>query len=338
MNALYHVIKPLLSVCEAELAHELTIRLLQFIGRFSGSSQLNSHPIKVAGLTFPNRVGLAAGFDKDGRAIAGLNRLGFGSIEIGGVTPRAQAGNPKPRVFRYPKEMAVINRMGFNSKGIPHLKARLNQTADIYPTILGANLGINKDTPLERAVDDFLHGLTSLLSRVDYFTINLSSPNTPGLRHLQYVDRLDGLLRVLVAERNALLVQSGRAVPVPLFVKVSPDLDVVLLRETVLAAQGVGIDGVIATNTTIDRTGLHHHLANQAGGLSGRPLLRKSLRAVEAIREAVGSTWPIIGVGGITSGEDAQAMRRAGADLIQLYTALIYRGPRLVKELIDATT
>ncbi|MCY4129936.1 MAG: quinone-dependent dihydroorotate dehydrogenase [Gammaproteobacteria bacterium] len=335
MNLIYECARPLLAACNPETAHSLTLRGLRLSGRFSGGGKPQGTAVELAGLTFSNRVGLAAGFDKNGEAIVGLTRLGFGFIEIGGVTPLAQPGNPKPRVYRLASYGAVINRLGFNNDGVERIHDRLKQTPAIKPTLLGVNLGINRDTPIEEAARDYLTCMRSLCEFADYFTINISSPNTPRLRELHYGQQLKLTLKSVLTERDKLVQTSGCRLPV--FVKVSPDLDTITTQELAQRIREAGCDGLIATNTTTDRSSIRHRLANQEGGLSGRPLLERSLSTVMCIREAVGADFPIVGVGGISSGTDAIAMREAGADLIQVYTALVYRGPRLVRELVSAT-
>ena len=334
MNFLYQCARPILASLDAETAHGLTLKGLQLTGKVGHPRAFSGEGVELAGLVFPNRVGLAAGFDKNGVAIAGLSRLGFGFLEIGAVTPLPQAGNPKPRLFRLPSERAVINRMGFNNDGVGQVRERLCAMKDIQPVLLGVNLGINKDTPIQRADDDYRACIRQLVDVVDFLTINISSPNTPHLRDLEGDSGLEALLNSVLTTRSESLKDKRKLVPI--FVKVSPDLDPVFLRELALRVQAAGCDGLIATNTTVSRSGVEGRLAKQEGGLSGAPLLKLSLRAVEILRDAVGSTYPIIGVGGISSGEDAMAMRRAGADLIQVYTALVFRGPRLVRELCHA--
>ena len=334
MNLFYQCARPILGVCDPETAHTLTLRGLRLAGRLRGVGQPEGESVELAGLRFENRVGLAAGFDKNGEAVVGLTQLGFGFIEIGGVTPLAQEGNPKPRLFRLSSHGAVINRMGFNNDGVETISERLAATPSIAPTLLGINLGINRSTPIEEAASDFRQCMRSIFKYADYFTINISSPNTPGLRDLHSDPQLDETLRSVIGERDQLIRNEGRRLPV--FVKVSPDLDPGELRELVTRVRELKCDGLIATNTTTGRSGVSHRLAEEAGGLSGRPLFERSLQTVANAREALGPNFPIIGVGGISSGADAIAMRKAGADLIQVYTALVYRGPKLVKELITA--
>lgn len=312
----------------------MTLRGLRFVGRLQGVGQPKGTPIELAGLRFANRVGLAAGFDKNGEAVVGLSRLGFGFIEIGGVTPRAQPGSPKPRLFRLASYGAVINRMGFNSNGVERVRECLEQSQTIRPTLLGINLGVNRDTPIEEAAEDYRQCLRSLWDLADYFTVNVSSPNTPGLRDLQHNDLLDVTLKSVLTERDRLIGMHDRSLPV--FVKISPDQDASSSRELAIRVREAGCDGLIATNTTTDRTAIRHRHAGEEGGLSGRPLFKRALQTVRNVREAVGPDFPIIGVGGISSASDAIAMQEAGADLIQLYSALVYRGPKLVEELVAA--
>lgn len=281
-----------------------------------------------------NRVGLAAGFDKNAEAVVGLTQLGFGFIEVGGVTPLPQVGNPKPRLFRLASCGAVINRMGFNNDGVEKIHERLAAMPSIEPTLLGINLGINRDTPLEEADQDYRRCMRSLYDVADYFTINISSPNTPKLRNLQGDPQLEYTLKSVLEARDRLADNFDRQIPV--FVKVSPDLEPDVLRELVTRIREAKCDGLIATNTTTDRRAISHRLADQKGGLSGRPLFERSLQTVTNARVTVGADFPIFGVGGISSGADAIAMRDAGADLVQVYTALVYRGPNLVKELVNA--
>ena len=319
-----------------ETAHELALEGLR-LGHNLGAGRLfaqhPSLPVRVMGLDFPNPVGLAAGMDKNGDYIDALGELGFGFIEAGTVTPRPQPGNPKPRVFRLPAAQAVINRLGFNNKGIDHLVARARGRR--YPGILGINIGKNFDTPNERAVDDYLYCFERAYPVADYIAVNISSPNTQGLRDLQAAGELARLLQALVERREQLTGDSGRKVPVA--VKLAPDIDVETLPgvASVLAAHGV--DAVIATNTTIGRPGvsqLEH--ADETGGLSGRPLLEPSNRILSLLRDLLPAEIALIGVGGIMCGADAVQKFDRGADLVQFYTGFIYRGPGLVCECVDA--
>lgn len=289
------------------------------------------------GIRFPNPVGLAAGLDKDGACIDGLAALGFGFIEVGTVTPRAQPGNPKPRMFRLPQANALINRMGFNNGGVDAF-VRNVQASRFYQDkqgVLGLNIGKNADTPIERANDDYLTCLEKVYPFAAYVTVNISSPNTKNLRQLQQASELGALLSVLKQAQRSLADRHGRYVPIAL--KIAPDLDaeqITSIADSLLQHQ---IDAVIATNTTITRDavqGFAH--ADETGGLSGAPVLPLSNRVVSALRAELGNTIPIIGVGGILSGADAQAKMLAGASLVQIYTGLIYRGPALVSECAQA--
>lgn len=319
-----------------ETAHELALEGLR-LGHNLGAGRLFARhphlPVRVMGLDFPNPVGLAAGMDKNGDYIDALGELGFGFIEAGTVTPRPQAGNPKPRVFRLPEALAVINRLGFNNKGIDHLVARARGRR--YRGILGINIGKNFDTPNERAVDDYLYCFERAFPVADYIAVNISSPNTQGLRELQAARELDRLLEALAERREQLARDSGRRVPMA--VKLAPDIDVDTLPEVAAALAGRGVDAVIATNTTIARpgvAGLEH--AGEAGGLSGRPLLEPANRILSLLRKALPAEMALIGVGGITCGADAAQKFACGADLVQFYTGFIYRGPELVTECVDA--
>ena len=290
-----------------------------------------SRPVEVFGLRFPNRIGLAAGLDKQGNTIDALGRLGFGFIEVGTVTPRPQPGNPKPRLFRLPGAEAVVNRMGFNNDGINALVAAVER-ARSFAGIVGVNIGKNKDTPNERAIDDYLECMRKAWSVADYLAVNLSSPNTPGLRDLQQADACARLLARLKQEQGELGATHGRLVP--LLLKISPDLDAQQVRELSRVFLDGGLDGLIATNTTIDRcsvTGRRH--ADEAGGLSGRPLFNKSNDVLSRFADHLAGKIPIIGVGGVSSLDDAREKLQRGASLVQIYTALIYRGPALVAQL-----
>lgn len=333
---MYPLIRSLLFALDAERSHEVALAALRAYGALPG----RPHPLAgrarvVAGLTFGNPVGLAAGLDKDARAVAGLARLGFGHIEVGTVTPLPQPGNPRPRLFRLPGERALINRMGFNSGGVHGLAARLLDLRErdvLAGTILGVNVGKNRDTPLERAAADYVAGMTAVYATADYLTLNLSSPNTPGLRTLQSGAALGPLLDAVGEAGQALAARHGRRVPV--FLKIAPDLVDADLEIIAAAAADPGVDGFIATNTTIGRPGLAGvpHGA-EAGGLSGAPLRPLALATVARLRALVGPDVPVIGVGGIGSAADGAAMLAAGADLLQIYTGFIYRGPALVREL-----
>lgn len=337
---LYSAARPLLFSLDPETAHNLTLPALRSAARL-GLTRLISRPKPdprtVMGLNFPNPVGLAAGLDKDGAYIDGLAALGFGFIEVGTVTPRAQPGNPKPRMFRLPAANALINRMGFNNGGIDAF-VRNVQASRFYQEgqgILGLNIGKNANTPIERATDDYLTCLEKVYPYAAYVTINISSPNTKNLRQLQQASELDDLLSRLKQSQAALADQHSRYVPIVL--KIAPDLNGEQVKAIADALQRHKIDGVIATNTTIARDavqGLPH--AQEAGGLSGAPVRPLSDRVVAALYQELGGALPIIGVGGILSGADAQAKIDAGASLVQLYTGLIYRGPALVRECATA--
>ncbi|PPE67039.1 quinone-dependent dihydroorotate dehydrogenase [Caldimonas caldifontis] len=332
----YALARPFLFGLDPEHAHELTLAALARTQRTPlscvyGESRVDD-PVTVAGLRFPNRVGLAAGLDKNGRCIDGLAAMGFGFIEVGTVTPKPQPGNPKPRMFRLPQADALINRLGFNNDGLDTFIANVRQARfRSSGGILGLNIGKNASTPIERAVDDYLIGLDGVFPHADYVTVNISSPNTQNLRALQSDQALDDLLGALQARRQALVHAQGRSVP--MFVKIAPDLDESQIDVIAATLQRHGIDGVIATNTTIAREAVAHLPHGQeAGGLSGRPVFEASNRVIAALRAALGPGYPIIGVGGVMSGEDARAKLAAGADLVQIYTGLIYRGPGLVRE------
>jgi dihydroorotate dehydrogenase len=287
------------------------------------------------GLSFSNRLGLAAGFDKNALAVDGWFSLGFGHVEVGTVTPRPQAGNPLPRVYRLADAEAIINRMGFPNDGAESIAARLRSRRG--RGVVGVNIGKNATTPLERAIDDYMFCLRTVFPVADYVTVNVSSPNTVGLRSLQDTEQLVPLLSGLLEESRALEKRHSRHVP--LVVKLSPDLPEPQLRQIATAAAAVPVAGIIATNTTVSREAIPNHpLAGQAGGLSGRPLFAKSSAAVRILRETLGPGMPIIGVGGVACDQDAARLRQAGADLIQLYTAMVYRGPRLVHALATAAS
>jgi dihydroorotate dehydrogenase len=286
------------------------------------------------GLDFPNRIGLAAGLDKNGTAIDGLSHLGFGFLEVGTVTPRPQPGNPKPRLFRLPEQEAIINRMGFNNAGVDALVQNVARAR--YRGILGINIGKNFDTPIERAVDDYLICLDKAYPVANYITVNISSPNTKNLRQLQGVSELDGLLGPLKIRQTELADRHGKYVPLAL--KIAPDLDANQLINIADALRRHRIDAVIATNTTLGREGVETSpLATEAGGLSGSPLFEKSTELIRGLAQALAGELPIIAAGGITSGQRAHAKLEAGAKLVQLYSGLIYRGPTLVGECVEAT-
>ena len=333
----YPLIRPLLFALDAERAHELTLYLVA-LGDSLGLARptpADGKPVDVMGLRFPNRVGLAAGLDKNGTAVDGLSRLGFGFLEVGTVTPRPQPGNPKPRLFRLPEHEAIINRMGFNNAGVDALLEKLASIR--YRGILGINIGKNFDTPIEKAVDDYLLCLDKAYRQASYITVNISSPNTKNLRQLQGVSELDTLLSALKSRQNALADQHGKYVPLAL--KIAPDLETGQIIDIADALRRHRIDAVIATNTTLGREGVESSpLAAEAGGLSGGPLFEKSTAVIRSLARALAGELPIIAAGGITSGARAQAKIEAGAALVQIYSGLIYRGPQLVAECIEATS
>jgi dihydroorotate dehydrogenase len=332
----YALIRPFLFTLDAERAHELTLGLLAAGGSLGFAPRLpaRNNPAQVMGLDFPNRVGLAAGLDKNGTAIDGLDHLGFGFLEVGTVTPRPQPGNPKPRLFRLPAQEAIINRMGFNNAGIDTLLQNVARAR--YRGILGINIGKNFDTPIERAVDDYLICLDKAYALASYITVNISSPNTKNLRQLQGASELDALLGTLKARQTELADRHGKYVPLAL--KIAPDLDAGQIVNIADALRRHRIDGVIATNTTLGREGVETSpLATETGGLSGGPLFDKSTELVRSLAQALAGELPIIAAGGITSGKRARAKLDAGAKLVQLYSGLIYRGPTLVAECVAAT-
>ena len=338
----YALARPLLFRLDPEAAHDLTIDML---ARTQNSVLACSYrqtrvddPITLAGLRFPNRVGMAAGLDKNARCIDGLGAMGFGFVEVGTVTPLAQSGNPKPRMFRLPQAQALINRMGFNNDGLEAFLTNVQRArfrSEGTGLLLGLNIGKNAATPIERATDDYLIGLSGVYPHADYVTVNISSPNTKNLRALQSDDALDALLGALAQRREVLTQTHGRRVPV--FVKIAPDLDDTQVQVIAATLLRHGMDGVIATNTTLSRDavqGLPH--AEEAGGLSGAPVREASNRVVRQLRASLGPGYPIIGVGGIFSAADAVAKIEAGADLVQIYTGLIYQGPALVPQVAQA--
>jgi dihydroorotate dehydrogenase len=337
----YALARPFLFGLDAEAAHELTLgtiaRLQNTAAQCLWSQRRIDDPVTVAGLRFPNRVGLAAGLDKNGRCIDGLGAMGFGFIEVGTVTPKAQPGNPKPRMFRLPEAQALINRLGFNNDGLEAFLANVRRAHSFRAAggVVGLNIGKNATTPIENAAADYLAGLTGVFPHADYVSVNISSPNTKNLRTLQSDDALDALLGALTSHKALLEQQQARRVP--MFLKIAPDLDDEQIGVIAATLRRHGVDGVIATNTTIARDavqGLAH--ADEAGGLSGAPVREASNRVVRALRAALGPEFPIIGVGGVMSAADAKAKVAAGADLVQVYTGFIYRGPALVPEIARA--
>ena len=333
----YLLLRTLLFQLDPETAHDWTQMLMRLPGagllaRIAAFGIPNA-PRRVMGIDFPNPVGLAAGLDKDGECIAIWRALGFGFVEVGTVTPRPQPGNPKPRMFRLPRAQALINRMGFNNQGVDRLVERVRRTGG--QGVLGINIGKNADTPVERAVDDYLIGLRKVYPWAGYVAVNISSPNTPGLRDLQYGTALDRLLEALKTEQARLAAEHGRYVP--LAIKIAPDIADADLPTVGQALLRYELDAVIATNTTFSRAGVDNlpH-AQETGGLSGAPLMARSTAVVGQLREILGGKLPIIAVGGILSGADAAAKIAAGASLVQLYTGFIYRGPELIREAVKA--
>lgn len=337
------VIFPLLSRLDAESVHQQTLALLAWaqtgwrrplLQKIAG--ELPQQPINLFGLTFPNILGMAAGFDKDARVVNGLADLGFGHIEVGTLTPRPQPGNPLPRIFRLKVDKALINRMGFPNGGVqaalPRLKALAEQPRQF---VLGVSIGKQKETPLAEAENDYLMVLRSVFKYADYLAVNISSPNTPGLRNLQGGNYIGYLLRTLTAE-NEKLASRYEEEPRPLLVKIAPDLSWPELDEILTAALAANIDGLIATNTTMSREGLEDKNKDETGGLSGRPLTARSTEIIAYIHKETNGRLPIIGVGGIFTADDIRAKLDAGAALVQLYTALVYEGPRLPGNLLRA--
>jgi dihydroorotate dehydrogenase len=334
---LYRRLRPALFALDPEAAHRVSLASLEALRRAGLVRPAQPAPAacarSVMGLRFPNPVGLAAGLDKNGAYIDALGGLGFGFIEVGTITPRPQPGNPKPRMFRIPRAGAIINRLGFNNEGVDRLVANVQRAR--WRGVLGINIGKNMATKLDDALSDYRTCLRKVYAIASYVTVNISSPNTKGLRDLQAPDHLGWLLSGLERERQTLADGSGRYVPLAL--KIAPDLDREQVRAIAALTQKHGFDAIIATNTTVDRddvSALEH--GNEAGGLSGAPLKRKSNEVMRELAACIGGAIPLIGVGGIMSGADAQERIAAGASLVQLYTGLVYRGPELVRECIDA--
>jgi dihydroorotate dehydrogenase len=333
----YSWFRPLLFALDPEAAHHAAFTSLDVATQFGFAQRVlppvSAGPVTAMGLAFPNRVGVAAGLDKNGEHIDGLAALGFGFVECGTVTPRPQAGNPKPRLFRIVEADALVNRMGFNNDGVDRLLSNAAKTR--YRGILGLNIGKNFDTPSERAGDDYLSCLRVVYARASYVAVNVSSPNTPGLRNLQNAEALSALLDALKTEQAKLAQAHGKYTPIA--VKIAPDLDPAAIDDIARVLVKFRIDGVIATNTTVSRVAVRGlPYADEAGGLSGRPLREPSTAVLRALARALDGALPIIGVGGILSGADAKEKIDAGATLVQLYTGLIYRGPELVAECAKA--
>lgn len=332
----YGLVRKVMFKMGGETSHELGLDMLGAAERLSLLSymapKIPDCPVEMMGITFPNPVGLAAGLDKNGDYIDAFARLGFGFIEIGTITPRSQPGNPKPRLFRLEEKQAIINRMGFNNKGVDHLVEQVKKAK--FKGVLGINIGKNFDTPVENAVDDYLICLNKVYQHATYITVNISSPNTPGLRDLQFGDTLDELLAPIRARQLELAEEFGYK---PVLVKIAPDMDeenVRLVAETLIKNN---IDGVIATNTTLSREGVEDHkFGSEMGGLSGAPLEDSATETVAALVAALDGKLPVIGVGGILDGAGAVEKIDAGAELVQIYSGFIYRGPELIRESVDA--
>ncbi len=330
----YQLLRKLLFQFPPETAHKLALKLLK-LGYYSKINPLfykKVHkPINLFNITLDNPVGLAAGYDKNGDYIDALLSLGFGFIEIGTITPKPQAGNPKPRLFRLPKHHALINRMGFNNLGVDHMVKRLKSCQ--HQGIIGINIGKNATTPLEKASDDYIQCCQQVYAWADYITINISSPNTKGLRELQQTEKLTCLLQAIIASKTQLTEQYNKKVP--FVVKLSPDGELKTLLTSAETAIKLGIDGIIATNTTVSRMGLSVPEQLQQGGLSGQALAEKSLNIVGQLRQTLGNEIPIIASGGMMDVEQALAMRDAGANAVQVYTGLVYQGPQLIREIAE---
>lgn len=336
---------PALKRIDAETAHDHTLAALEFaqtnplgrsmLAKIAGA--LPAMPVQVGPLRFPNAIGMAAGYDKDARVADGLARLGFGHIEVGTLTPRTQPGNPRPRIFRLPADGALINRMGFPNGGVEAAVPRL-QALTLHPRnyVIGVSLGKQKETPLEEAANDYVTVMRAVHPYADYLAVNISSPNTPGLRELQGGRYLDELLRALRDENNRLAAVS-RTPPRPLWVKVAPDLEFTELDEILVTLMTVGIDGIIIANTTLSRQGLIEPTQSETGGVSGRPVRERSTTLIEYVHRETAGALPIIGVGGVDSATGVREKLEAGAVLVQLYTAMIYGGPglpgRILREL-----
>jgi dihydroorotate dehydrogenase len=323
--------------CDPEWSHDFSMGFLKrsqhnFLKSVYAQS-LESKPVECLGLTFKNPIGLAAGLDKNAECIDAFDAMGFGFIEVGTTTPKAQAGNEKPRMFRLPEHNAIINRMGFNNKGVDYLVKQVQ--ASRYQGVLGINIGKNKDTPEENAIDDYLICMRKVYELASYITINISSPNTPGLRNLQYGDLLKSLLNDLKKEQEILQKATGKYVP--LAVKIAPDNTQVEIEDIASALIETGMDAVIATNTTLARDKVAgHQYANEMGGLSGAVLTKQSNDVTKMLSNALNGAIPIIGVGGISNAKDATERYASGASLLQVYSSFIYQGPPLLKELINA--
>jgi len=330
IHSMYTLIRKCLFCLPAETAHHVALSCLKVIPAQCFSS-IETKPIELMGLRFKNRIGVAAGLDKNGDYIDALGKLGFGFIEVGTVTPKPQAGNPRPRLFRLPEKQALLNRMGFNNKGMDYLIERLKTKR--YSGVIGVNIGKNASTPMEKAADDYVEGLTKIYPYADYITINISSPNTPGLRTLQQGDFLDNLLKMLSKTREHLVSIHGQYKP--LLLKISPDENIDTLKVIAEKIMYYAFDGIIATNTSIDKTavsGLKH--GDEAGGLSGEPILERSNNTLARLKSLLNNKVVLVGAGGISTIDAVQSKLTLGAQLIQVYTGLIYQGPFWIRQLL----
>ncbi len=333
----YPAIRKVLFQFDPETIHEITIKGLKSTGstplKHFYKQRVENKPVKAMGIEFPNPVGLAAGLDKNGECINAFSAMGFGYVEVGTVTPRPQPGNDKPRIFRLVEKNAIINRMGFNNKGVDYLVDQVRKAK--FSGVLGINIGKNKDTAEENAKDDYIHCMKKVYNFASYIAVNISSPNTPGLRALQYGDALNELLSALKTEQKALAEQYGKYVP--LAVKIAPDLSEEEVQSISQSLIDNEIDGVIATNTTLSRDGVEQlKHGNEQGGLSGAPVRDKSTQVIALLSKALDGKLPIIGVGGIMTAQDAKEKLAAGASVVQLYTGFIYQGPDLVKDIVNS--
>lgn len=333
----YSLLRNLLFKLPPETSHDLSLEWMSALNRLGligpFIQDFIADPVEVMGIQFPNRVGLAAGLDKNAEHIDALGNMGFGFVEVGTVTPRPQPGNPKPRLFRLPENQAIVNRMGFNNKGVENLITKVSTARYRHP--IGINIGKNFDTPVEDATSDYLKGLRAVYPHATYITVNVSSPNTPGLRSLQFGDSLNELLDAIKEEQQALNSKHGRYVPVA--IKIAPDMteeELVMVAQSLKARE---LDAIIAGNTTLSREAVKGYpFANEAGGLSGAPLTVRSTEVIAQLKAELGDSLPIIGVGGIMSGQDAADKIKAGASLVQIYTGFVYQGPRLVRDAAEA--
>ncbi len=334
---MYPLIRKVFFQCDPEKIHDLTIKSLKNMGgsplKWLYKANVPNKPVQVMGINFPNPVGLAAGLDKNGECINAFDAMGFGFVEIGTITPKPQPGNDKPRIFRLPEASAVINRMGFNNKGVDYLIEQVRKSK--FNGVLGINIGKNKDTPEENAKDDYIICMKKVYEYASYITVNISSPNTPGLRNLQYGDSLNELLSAIKTEQKALAAQHGKYVPVA--VKIAPDLTEEEVKGIAQCLIANDIDGVISTNTTLARDKVSHlEHGGEMGGLSGQPVREQSTKVIKELAAALEGKMPIIGVGGIDSVQAAQEKLDAGASLVQVYTGFIYKGPELVKDIVKS--